>query len=168
MVVTPFGEENMWAVQSLPYFEKVMMDIVSRGISSPVTECARMTHFNADVPENQNVRYKNARAGTALVFTGDRWIMKDLAEVKRSFILTACELLSDFIYSHHRADIPQFIRRMWRLVPLVSMDEAHRCKYEETGMDSVLLDEEFQAKIYRMFSRDTDMMMRNGVGSFVV
>lgn len=78
---------------------KISEDFLDKVIKNPIKgipDLISLHHFNPELPENQNVRYKGKRSSHLDIYNGEFWEAKDKGEVIHDMIVSKKDIADDF------------------------------------------------------------------------
>ena len=104
ITILPYGKENTNYLNS-----KVMTGIMKR-LNVCIVELFNKIHFDANHPENHNIKMQNVRDNKCLVWQGNKWVWKPLAETIEDRQQQLIGILED---SEEDRLIPETIRQNW-------------------------------------------------------
>ena len=87
----PFGKENLGFLTE-DFLQSVIIE-PEEGILRLIEK----VHFNKDVPENQNIQFKNKKEPYIDIFNGKKWEKQDKKTAIQNIITTKKDIMDDFI-----------------------------------------------------------------------
>lgn len=87
----PFGKENLGFLTE-DFLQSVIIE-PEEGILRLIEK----VHFNKDVPENQNIQFKNKKEPYIDIFNGKKWEKQDKKTAIQNIITTKKDIMDDFV-----------------------------------------------------------------------
>jgi hypothetical protein len=92
ITIKNFGEETLDHIS-----EQFLLNCIMKE-STGIRNLVEKIHFDQDVPENKNVRYKSTKRKIMEIVENNDWVAKDEKEVIRHMIRKACAILREYYY----------------------------------------------------------------------
>lgn len=92
ITIKNFGEETLDHIS-----EQFLLSCIMRE-STGIRNLVEKIHFDQDVPENKNVRYKSTKRKIMEIVENNDWVAKDEKEVIRQMIRKASSILREYYY----------------------------------------------------------------------
>lgn len=93
ITINNFGEESLDHIS-----EQFLLNCIMRETAG-IRNLVEKIHFDKDLPENKNVRYKSIKRKVMEIVENDDWVTKDEKDVIKQMIRKACLLLREYYYT---------------------------------------------------------------------
>lgn len=128
----PFGDEN-WS-----YITDDIVLPIMKQVNSCIPEMIKMIHFNADHPENHNIRMPNKKLNQIKVFDGEQWATTDKNEAIDNIVSGIVDKLETTYEAEFKKRATLFIQRLWeqKIRSLVYSEDTRENKRHNREMRS--------------------------------